>query len=139
MYVLQRQWIRADLFRDRLNLGEGVEILKREANGRGDPGLHSEPRAIENPFPKLLDGDSLQWVTFEDPPEDRVQLGREGKDGCQKVGVLEIRPKSGILGRGPLPRIATTGQVDQNHAQGPDIVRRGEVTLVAMRSGLLAL
>ena len=99
--------------------------------------LHGEAGTLDDELPQLRDGDPLQGVTLKDPPQDGVQLGRERENGLEEIGVLEVRPERGIFSRSPLPWVAATGQIDQNHAQGPDIIRSGQVAWVTSRGRLL--
>ena len=61
----------------------------------GDGG---QPGTSENGLPELLNSDSFLGITFENSSQDQVQLERDGQDGAQKLGILQERAESRILG-----------------------------------------
>lgn len=92
---------------------------------RGGSRVHhrvGEPGAVHNHLAQFWDGDPLGWVAFEDTAQNVDHLRGQGQDGLEEERILEIGPESGILERGAFPGVATTGQVDQHHAETPDVI-----------------
>jgi hypothetical protein len=78
----------------------GIHIIARRLRRRWRKGIvssHGQPGAVDDGFPKFLERDSLLRVTFEDASQDHVQLGRDGQNRAQELGVLQERAERGIL------------------------------------------
>lgn len=103
----------------------------------GSGGL-GEPRATLNQIPKFGKFDSSRRVGIEDPPQNGIQLVRDGKNGPQEVGVLHESAEGRVLQGGLLPRVAATGQVDEDDAQRPYVIGCRLVGCVSLGIGLLA-
>jgi len=84
-------------------------------------------RAVKDQLSKFTKADALVWVDLEDPLEDGIEAVRDWQDGLQEVPVPHEGPESGVIHCRSLPRITTTGQVDQNDTKRPDIVGLGSV------------
>lgn len=92
-------------------------------------------RTIEDEMPEFRQGDSVHRVKLEDALYDVVELIREWENACQEVWVLDKGPESLVGGCGrTLPGIATTGEIDENDTQRPDIVSRRGIVLWPARS-----
>ena len=61
-------------------------------------------------------------VGFKDAAKDGIQVIREGENGLEEVLGARIGTISGILERSLLPWVASTGEVDEDDTQAPDIV-----------------
>ena len=83
-----------------------------------------EPGAIQDELAQLRNRDPLDRVAFKDTAQDVNHLGRQGQNGLEEEGILEVGPIRGVLERSALPGITTTGQVHQHDAQTPDVVGR---------------
>lgn len=102
--------------------------------GWGGGGVHGESSAEDDGPSELLEGDAFARVRIKDLSEDGVEFVREGKDGLEKVGVTEVGGVGLVAGVSSLPGVASTGEVDEDHAEGPDVVGG---RLVAGRAGAL--
>lgn len=91
----------------------------------GTPGRNGKLRAFQDHGAQFRNGDPLSWVALEDAAQDTDHLIGQRKNGLEKVRILQVGPECGILGRGTLPGVAATGQVDQDYAQTPDIIGSG--------------
>jgi hypothetical protein len=77
-----------------------------------------------HPLNQLREGNPGGRVQVEDPPQDGIALISDRQDGLEEVGILPVGLVGGVLNRRTLPRVAAAGQVNQDHAKGPDIVGR---------------
>ena len=100
--------------------------------------VSGETLAVDDSLPEFRNGDALQRIALKDPSENGIQLGREGQNRLQELGILEIGPEGCVLGRCSLPWVAATGEVDEDDTQRPDIVGCREIARIAFRRGLLA-
>lgn len=92
-------------------------------------------RTIEDEMPEFRQGDSVHRVELEDALYNVVELIREWENACQEVRILDEGSKSLVGGCGrTLPGIATTGEVDEDDTQRPDIVSRRGIVLWPARS-----
>lgn len=89
-------------------------------SGEGDWG--GEVGAVDNSLLQLSNGDPLLWVSLKNPAKDVVQVIRQRQDGLQKLRILGEGLVCGILNGRLLPWVTATGEIDQNHAKGPDVV-----------------
>lgn len=71
---------------------------------------------------QLTDGDPVFWLALENHTKNLIQLIRQWQDGLQKVTVLLESPVSGIFCGRLFPGVATTGEVDQNYTERPDVI-----------------
>lgn len=63
---------------------------------------------------------------------------RDGQDRPEEVGVAEVGAE-GLVGRARLlPGIPAAGEVDENDAEGPDVVVQGRVGAQALKEAALA-
>jgi hypothetical protein len=76
-----------------------------------------------HPLNQLREGNPGGRVHVEDPSQDGIALISDGQDGLEKVGILPVGLVGRVLNRRTLPRVAAASQVNQDHAQGPHIVR----------------
>jgi hypothetical protein len=81
-----------------------------------------QSRLALHPLNQFGKSDPGGRVQVEDPLQDVVALISDGQDSLEEVGVLPVGLVGGVLNRSTLPRVATAGQVDKDHAKGPDIV-----------------
>lgn len=65
---------------------------------------------------------SLSRVQIKDSSQDVIKIIREGKDRLEEAAILHVGAESGIIHGSPLPRVATTGQVDQDNTKRPNII-----------------
>lgn len=94
--------------------------------------------AVEHLELELLNGDSLQRVEFKNPLENHVQLGGDWENSLKEIWVLHESPESRVLVGSFFPWVASTGQVDQDDTETPDIVWCASIISV-LRSLILAL
>lgn len=80
-------------------------------------------RAVDDHLSNLWDGSSLGRVELEDAPENGVELQRDREDGPQELRILHESTESAILRRSALPRVASTGEIDEDDSETPDVVR----------------
>lgn len=103
----------------------------------GGGGL-GEPRATLNQIPQFGKLDSSGRVGIEDPPQNGVQLVRDGKNGPEEVGILHEGTEGRVLQRGLFPRVASASQVHEDDAQRPDVIGCRLVGCVSLGVRLLA-
>jgi len=87
---------------------------------------------------ELGNSDALAWIHLKDEAENRVELGGDWKDAAEEVGLGHESTEGAVGGVGPLPWVAAAGEVDEDDAEGPDIVGNSIVGGGRTRSGLLA-
>lgn len=118
----------------------GLERRRWERSGRvdGRSGGLREPGTSEDGIPQLRDSDPGVGVGVEYSPQDGIKLVGDGQDGAEKVGVLHEGAEGRVLKRGLFPWVAAAGEVDQNDAQGPDVVGGRLVGSVGLGVWLLA-
>lgn len=83
----------------------------------------SEARASSDPIFQLSDSDPLTGVELKDAGKDGIQLLGHGEDGSEKSRVFHVRAEGTVLTGGAFPGIASTGQVHEDNAQAPDVIR----------------
>lgn len=108
-----------------MRVGDEVDRLWPVVGHPGGHGSSGKPRAFQDQFTKLPDGNPLGRVALEDAAEDVDHLVRQGQDRLEKKGILQISTETGVLNGCTLPRVAATGQVDEDDAQAPDVVGSG--------------
>lgn len=90
-------------------------------------GSHSKPRTIQDQPAQLRDCNPLGGITIENATQDENHLIGQGKDGLQEEWILKVCAECGILNGSTFPWITSTGQVDQDNPQAPDIIRDGSI------------
>lgn len=75
-------------------------------------------------------------ITLENAAQNHVQLGRDGQDRAQKLGVLEECAEGRVLRRRLLPGVAATSQIDQDDTKAPYVIGSGSITGVTSRRRL---
>ncbi len=97
--------------------------------GRGGSQLSVRQRLLlgqlptgDDPGAQLGERDALVRVGREDAGQRVVQFIRHGQDGLEEVPAARVGAVGRVLGRRLLPRVAPAGQVDEDHAQAPDVV-----------------
>lgn len=126
--------------------GDGVHGLFHHGAVRGGCGSRSgirsllggETWAMKDHVAKFLKTDPAVWVHIKDALKNLIKIIGDGKNGLQKAAVFHESSESGIVHGGSLPWVATTSEVDQNDAKGPDIIGRGCITGIGLRIGCLA-
>ena len=139
---LGSDWGLGELGTSEVELGHLLKVRERRLRERRAvhrSGSIGEPGACHDAGPQLGDGDPLHGIRLKDLLEDGVQTGRQGEDGSQELAILEVGPVRAVGLGGTLPRIAATGEVDQDHTEGPDIIGCGSVAIRSSGRGLLAL
>lgn len=91
-----------------------------------------EARASLNHLANLRDRSPLSWVELEDAPQNSIQLQGDGKDRPEELGVLHEGTEGAVLEGSTLPWVASTGQVDEDDSQAPNIVGRRGVAGVGL-------
>jgi len=86
-----------------------------------------KPPACLDPGLQLGQSNPLVRVPGENPSQDVVQFIRHWEDALEGIWATGIGPVGGVLERGLLPWVASTGQVDQDHSEAPDIIGGAEV------------
>jgi hypothetical protein len=119
-------------------LGEGSAgpLVGFHDRGWGGGGVQGESSAEDDGPSELLEGNALARAGVEDLSEDCVEFVREGEDGLEKVGVAEVGGVGLVAGVGSLPRVASTGEVDEDHTERPDVV--GSRLVAGRASALVA-
>ena len=85
--------------------------------------LLAKLRASQDAVAECVQGDASLGVDIKDALQDPVQAGRDGQNGLKKARVPQEGTEGGVIRAGALPWVAATDQVDQNHAQAPDVIR----------------
>ena len=78
-------------------------------------------------MPQFRERDASGGIEVEDALEKVIAGGRDGENGPEEIGVVEVGFKGFVGGAGLFPRVATTGEVDEDDAEGPDVVVKGGV------------
>jgi len=121
---------------------KGSGSLHSSLNGtlRGRNGsLLGEGPALENSCVKLVQSDAAFRLDLKDALEHAVQVTRDWKNGLEKILVLAECTEGRVLQRGALPRISSTGQVDEDNTQGPDVIGSRRIAREGLRVGVLIL
>lgn len=85
-------------------------------------GACSESWAHQNEIPERLYAYPLARITLKDPLQNSIKLLGDGQNLVQEPGIVLVGSVCRILGACSLPRVPTTGQVDQNDPKGPNII-----------------
>ena len=114
----------------------GAEGWRRQRSGDCRFG-GCEGRAVEDHLLELGDGSSVGRVELENTTQNSIELKRDGKDRPKERGVLHESAEGAVLGRSTLPRVASTGEVDQDHSETPYIVGSRSIARISLgRSSL---
>lgn len=124
-------------------LGTGIQRIRTVGvSGRVVRDLHRgssrKAGASQNQSPELRNADPSAWVTLENAPQDGIEFRRQGQNGTQELGILEVGSEGRILNGSTLPRVPAAREVHQDDPQAPHVIGSGEVTLRVGRR-LLAL
>lgn len=75
-------------------------------------------------------------IQVKDNAQDHLQLGRDGQNGSQELGVLSKGPEGRVASAGLLPWVATTCEVHEDDSKAPDVVARSIVAFARERRAL---
>lgn len=78
-------------------------------------------------FLHLCHGETPPLADTQSADQQSVDLIGNGRDGSEEAGgVLEVGAEGEVAKGGGLPRVTTGKRVEENNAEGPDIVEQGE-------------
>lgn len=79
-------------------------------------------------FLHLGHGETPPPIDIQNADQQSVDLVGNRKNGGKETGgVLEIGVKGGIVEGGRLPWITTSEKIEENDAEGPDIIEQGRI------------
>lgn len=102
-------------------------VVDRGRRSRGELGRGSEFFALQDEMPQFRDGNAMGRIPLKYSLKDGLELLGDGQDRAKKTWIFQESPEGGILTRSTFPWIAATGEVHQNDAKAPHIVRRRSV------------
>lgn len=77
---------------------------------------------------KFRNSDALGGVAFEYPPEYEVELVCKGENCLEERRIPQESIESRVVQCGLLPGVTTTGKVDQDNTERPNVIRTRSVT-----------
>ena len=90
-------------------------------------------------FLHLRDCETSPPVDIQNADQQSVDLVGNRQDGGEEAGgVLEVGVEGGITEGGRLPRVTTGEKVEENDAEGPDIIKQGRIGAVVSELSAVA-
>ena len=73
-------------------------------------------------------GETSSPVDIQNADQQSIDLVGDRQDGGEETdGVLEVGTKSGVAEGSRLPQVTTSEKIEENDAEGPDIVEQGRI------------
>lgn len=90
---------------------------------------HGEGADRQNLLPQILQRYPVGGVDRKEPLENVQGVVRDGQDGPEEVGIVDVCSECLIRGSSLAPGVATACEVDEDHAKGPQVVVLGRVPI----------
>lgn len=79
-------------------------------------------------------GETLSPINIQHADQQSIDLVRDWQDcGEEAGGVLEVCTEGGVVQGGGLPWVAASEKVEENDAEGPDIIVQGRIRAVVSK------